>query len=66
MYNHSRKIDVVGTNIKEPVPIPANPSPDIARPTITALDVGARAVIRLPTSKIKTALMNTHLMEHSW
>jgi hypothetical protein len=44
-----------------PVKIPALPRPATARPTIKAVDVGARAQTRDPTSKMKTAMRRTHL-----
>lgn len=44
-----------------PVNKPADPRPAIARPTIKALDEGAVAHTKEPTSKIRSAIRNTVL-----
>jgi len=41
--------------VMEPEKRPAVPMPATARPTMKAVDVGATAVMRLPSSKIKMA-----------
>lgn len=46
-----------------PLKIPAAPSPAIARPTISAVEVGAAPQIALPISKIKRPVKKTHLRE---
>jgi hypothetical protein len=45
-----------------PENIPEEPHPAIARPAIKALDVGATAQMRLPSSNIPIADKKTHLM----
>jgi hypothetical protein len=49
----------VATNaiiVKAPLPMPADPAPEIARPTINALEFGATPQIKLPISKMKTEI----------
>jgi len=47
---------------RAPENIPADPMPATARPMIRAIDVGATAQIRDPTSNMAMALRYTHLM----
>lgn len=47
------------TIMYEPEVIPAPPIPAIARPMMRAVEVGATAQMRLPTSKMKTAKRKT-------
>ena len=51
------------THVKTPAIIPAQPSPDIARPTIRAGEVGAVPHIKEPISKMATAVKKTYLTE---
>jgi hypothetical protein len=44
---------------REPPVIPAEPTPEMARPAMKTLELGAAADIRLPTSKRKTLPINT-------
>lgn len=46
-----------------PEKTPAEPRPAIARPMMRATLFGATPQMRDPTSKIATAMRNTHLME---
>lgn len=46
-----------------PEKIPADPRPAMARPTMRATLFGATPQMRDPTSKIATAIRNTHLVE---
>ncbi len=51
------------TYVNTPATIPAQPNPDTARPTTNAADVGAVAESKDPTSKIKSAIKKTPLIE---
>jgi hypothetical protein len=46
-----------------PLRTPAALNPAIARPTISAVEVGAASHIALPTSKIRSAVWKTHFKE---
>ena len=46
--------------INAPEKIPAHPSPAIARPTISAFEVGAAPQIKDPSSKIPIAAKKVH------
>jgi hypothetical protein len=51
------------TMIKAPEKIPAEPRPAMARPIIRAIEFGAVAHSKLPSSKIAMATRKTVLME---
>lgn len=46
-----------------PLKMPADPVPEGARPTIKAIELGATAEIREPTSKMKRAARKVSLFE---
>ncbi len=46
-----------------PEKIPALPNPAIARPTMSAIEFGAAAQMRLPSSKIPIAAKKVHFIE---
>jgi len=50
----------LATAVVAPVKRPAAPRPEIARPTITAADVGATPHTKDPISKIAKAIKKTH------
>jgi hypothetical protein len=57
---------VVVTHMSDPLLIPANPMPEMARPAMKTFDVCATAEITLPTSKMAIAHIYTHFKEKSW
>ena len=48
---------------RAPLKIPADPAPERARPTIKAIESGATAEIREPTSKMKRAVRKVSLID---
>ena len=48
---------------REPVVMPALPTPAMARPTMKAVEVGAAAQMIEPTSKTRATEMKVHLAE---
>ena len=46
-----------------PLKIPAEPMPAIARPMMSAVELGATPQMREPTSKMNSAERYTHLIE---
>ena len=52
-------VEEAATIAKPPLKRPAPPIPPIARPMINAVDVGATAQIREPTSKTTTNMKKT-------
>lgn len=51
------------THVKTPATTPADPIPDTARPTTKAVEVGATAESKDPSSKMKRAVIKTALIE---
>jgi hypothetical protein len=49
---------VMATMMRHPANTPAHPTPAMARPTIKTSELGATPQIRLPNSKIDSAVMN--------
>jgi len=47
-----------------PLEMPADPAPERARPTMKAIEVGATAESREPTSKMNRARRKVSLVEH--
>jgi len=47
-----------------PLKMPADPAPERARPMMKAIELGATAESREPTSKMKRATRKVSLVEH--
>jgi len=47
-----------------PLKIPADPAPERARPTMKAIELGATAESKEPTSKMKRAARKVSFVEH--